>query len=270
MGAARPVALRASKSGPAEQALTADISQQGHPVLCGCIACRAAAGSDSAQGAAPTQAAMGTTVLPASLSGTQYIDALLSPGQYRWNANAPGAPLTLTYGFMTTMPWYAYAFGNESGPFQAFTAVQQDGVNRAVQMFEQVCNVDFVYRADGDNAQVRFGTATLQYWEAAHAYYPDPGGEWSGDVWFNSTDPSVPFQNSGSYGFLVTMHEMGHALGLKHSFSDGSFGGTVLTPDKDNRQYTVMSYNGPPPGRRKYHEGSMLVNTSLPVRMPSF
>jgi Ca2+-binding RTX toxin-like protein len=215
-----------------------------HPVLCTCSACRAGASADSGvQGAAP--AATSNSVMPASLSGTQYIDAVLSPVQYRWTNSAPGTPLTLSYGFMTTMPWYSYSWNNESGPFQAFTAVQQDGVNRAVQMFESVCNVDFVYRADGDNAQVRFGTAVLQSWEAAHAYYPDPTGDWSGDVWFNSSDPSVPNQTAGTYGFLVTLHEMGHALGLKHSFDGGSFG-IVLPADKDTRQYTVMSYSRPP------------------------
>ncbi len=180
-------------------------------------------------------------VAPAAFSsGTYTVDALLSPDGFRWNTNAPGTPLTLTYGFMTTMPWYVSTYNFESGPFQAFTAEQQNGVHRAVQFFEQVCNVDFMYRADGDNAQVRFGSAVLGAWEAAHTYYPDPYGDWSGDVWFNSQEASVYNQGAGTYGFMVTLHEMAHALGLKHPFESPS-----LPVGQDNRQYTVMSYNDP-------------------------
>ena len=89
-----------------------------------------------------------------------------------------------------------------------------------MQIFEFVAKVDFVFRADGDNAQVRFGSAVLDPGEAAHTYYPDPFADYAGDVWFNSTDPDMLGQSAGSYGFMATLHEMGHALGLKHSFFD--------------------------------------------------
>jgi Peptidase M10 serralysin C terminal/Matrixin len=240
-GAARKLGLpgRARGGGEAVSAETSPDIQQ-HPRLCGCAACHAgSSGSASGPHSAVTAALTDPDVAPAA-SSTYYIDALLSPDGFRWNTNAPGTPITLTYGFMTTMPWYAASFGNESGPFQAFTAEQQTAVHRAVQLFEQVCKVDFVFRADGDNAQVRFGSAVLGEFEAAHTYYPEPYADWAGDVWFNSEEASVYNQNAWTYGFMVTLHEMGHAVGLKHPFESPS-----LPVGQDNRQYTVMSYNGP-------------------------
>src|SRR5690606_17003218 len=108
----------------------------------------------------------------------------------------------------------------EFDPFQPFTAAQQEGVHRAVALFEEVCNVDFQFLANGNAAQIRFGSADLADWEAAHTYYPSPyaGADWGGDIWFNTGEASVYNQSAGTYGFMVTLHEIGHALGLKHSF----------------------------------------------------
>ncbi|WP_459828153.1 M10 family metallopeptidase C-terminal domain-containing protein, partial [Hydrogenophilus islandicus] len=53
-----------------------------------------------------------------------------------------------------------------------------------------------------------------------------------------STNTSPDYLGDGGYGKNTIVHEMGHALGLKHPFE----GGTVLPADKDNRVNTVMSY----------------------------
>ena len=179
-----------------------------------------------------------------------YIAGLLASEEFRWNNNAPGTPLSLTYGFMTVMPSYADPnsgnwFGNEFGSFQSFSASQRDGVDRAIQNYENVCNVDFTFLANGDAAQVRFGNALLDAGSAAHAYYPErsDNGDWEGDVWFNSAETYLQGQSAGSYGYFVSLHEIGHTLGLKHPHDDG----TTLPYGQDNRQYTVMSYNAHPP-----------------------
>ena len=43
----------------------------------------------------------------------------------------------------------------------------------------------------------------------------------------------------GSYTYTVLMHELGHSLGLKHSFEKSGFGAVP----RDSLEYTVMSYS---------------------------
>lgn len=51
-----------------------------------------------------------------------------------------------------------------------------------------------------------------------------------------------PNLSPGSRGFTTLIHEIGHALGLKHPH-----GGSVTLPNyQDSDQYTVMSYNKHP------------------------
>ncbi|MFB2351820.1 matrixin family metalloprotease, partial [Priestia megaterium] len=70
---------------------------------------------------------------------------------------------------------------------------------------------------------------------------PNQGGSsgigYQGDVWIDFARTSSTF-SAGGYDFMVLIHELGHALGLKHSFEDGA----TLPSDYDNILYTVMSY----------------------------
>lgn len=72
----------------------------------------------------------------------------------------------------------------------------------------------------------------------AWAYYPN--GREGGDVWFgNRHGFDVP--KLGTYQFLVAVHELGHALGLKHPHEQwNGFGAMPL--GWDSLEFTVMSY----------------------------
>jgi serralysin len=72
----------------------------------------------------------------------------------------------------------------------------------------------------------------------AWAYYPN--GREGGDVWFggryNFDQPRL-----GTYQFMVAVHELGHALGLKHPHE--SWNGFAAMPlEWDSLEFTVMSY----------------------------
>jgi serralysin len=76
----------------------------------------------------------------------------------------------------------------------------------------------------------------------AWAYYPN--GREGGDVWFGSR---YAFDNPrlGTYQFFVAVHELGHALGLKHAH-ETSNGFAAAPAEWDSMEFTVMSYRSRP------------------------
>ncbi len=78
----------------------------------------------------------------------------------------------------------------------------------------------------------------------AWAYYPGTNFEAAGDIWFETNE----FDNvkTGRYEWHATLHEIGHALGLKHGHEgDGAGGNSVKIPKKyDAMEYSVMTYRG--------------------------
>lgn len=73
---------------------------------------------------------------------------------------------------------------------------------------------------------------------SAYAYGPSVGGVSSeaGDVWLDETLKSGTFAQ-GTADYELLLHELGHSLGLKHSFES-----PTLPAGFDNKIYTVMSY----------------------------
>lgn len=76
------------------------------------------------------------------------------------------------------------------------------------------------------------------------AYAPYPGLDRRGDVWLNTEDYNVPLP--GTYAFHTFLHEIGHALGLKHGHEfDTRYGdqiNAVLPVGWDSQEFTVMTY----------------------------
>lgn len=198
-----------------------------------------------------------------SASGNYQVDSLLAGT--RWGA---GGRAAVSFSFPgASSVWStdaASGYGPSSGAgepwngFAALTALQRQGARAALQSWSSIANVTFdeVAETAATVGDIRFGfTSSVVAGSAAHAYMP--GGSFnpatgigtafanSGDIWIASSAAPTFNPAVGSSDFGTLLHEVGHALGLKHPFEpDGAFG--TLPPGENSTQFSVMSYTNHP------------------------
>lgn len=218
---------------------------------CACLLCNAtswaggwsaapiAAGIDP-QGALPQGASVAT------------ISTLLATGTPRWGSGGVGSGATVSYSFMEQAP--SYASGSDTTGFAPLSATQRDAVRQAFAAWSAVANIFFVETSDsansGQGGSIRLGT-NRQSSSAAYAYYPTgslyDGG---GDIYLANNVSTNSSPTQGTYGYLTILHEIGHAIGLKHPGNYNATGGggepPYLSSAEDNYRYTLMSYNRHP------------------------
>ncbi|WLG83973.1 M10 family metallopeptidase [Pseudomonas cucumis] len=184
---------------------------------------------------------------PSSLTGVTAVDSIIS-GTYWLGSNwTPTGPTNLSYSFMAPITSYFitdYSADNEYNALYALTAAQQSAITSALSTWSAVANINFTLTSDNitNVGDLRFGGYRLMDNETAAWAYSPANSPTGGDVWIG-TETNNPNPVKGTYDYLTFVHEIGHALGLKHPFSASATNATVLDASLDDVFYTVMSYN---------------------------
>lgn len=176
-----------------------------------------------------------------SLSTTPAINGILST--YQWGLQN-GQAADVSFSFPTTESSWASGYNEVLAGWFAVDSVQQESFKQALSVWVDVANVNFTQVAENQasvgDIRVAFSNLVASNNASGWAYSPvSKLMSQAGDIWLSpeTTDFTV-----GTQGYLTLMHEIGHALGLKHPFEATSVNSNVLTGAEDSTQYTIMSY----------------------------
>ena len=129
------------------------------------------------------------------------------------------------------------------------TDTTKAAVRSALAYAATVANLSFEEVDSGGNLQ--FGTNNQQHKSGGYAYTPNSAGTDVASVYMaNDGYPQASTDwSEGSQAWAALVHEVGHALGLKHpgayNAGGGKTPGPYLPKAEDNTRYSLMSYNNP-------------------------
>ena len=173
-----------------------------------------------------------------TLSGWHHIDSLID-GK-KWGGST-GTGVNLTYSFGEWGSSYYKTNYHDNMPFSNFgtlTSIQRTAAKNALAAWSEIANINFTQVIDSKTVAGDIRFAKSSNTGTASAYTPGAFTE-AGDVWFSHSD-NYNTATKGTYGYLTFLHEIGHALGLKHPHESGI--GGVANTNIDTTAYSVMSY----------------------------
>ena len=183
-------------------------------------------------------------------AGYNHIDALLAAGP-DWNfvtSDGSNFRTTLYFSFDTAGPQY------ETANLTAFTVAQQQAARQLLAYVAQVTGISFAETPTATTADLHFAMADVASSDlggvtyAGYNYTASATGQltsYTADafIYLDTVHTADPAPVAGSWWYQALLHEIGHALGLKHPFEATAGAETVLQPPfSDTTATTVMSY----------------------------
>ena len=156
-----------------------------------------------------------------------------------------GESKSFGYIFPTSLPSYDTSATDAKG-FTAFSATQKARTVIALSYISTLLDVSFTEKTSAASLNTLSFASNIQTNSGGYSNYPS--NDFDGSDLFLDIYSSNTTLADGTYGALTLIHEIGHALGLKHPFSHQQAGNggvadaPYLTGSEETTSWTVMSY----------------------------
>ena len=193
--------------------------------------------------------------IPSSIENVKYVNGALplpywisallpDGGNGSKYANLLGDAKKFYYTFPSSIPSYDTREENSVG-YKALNTTQKRNVIFVLENLKNIIDVDVSESTNSINLNTFAIALNSQEGSGGYAQYPNDGYT-GGDLFLNDKNYNATLSN-GTYGAYVFVHELGHALGLKHPFDEESSSGNVGDPpylqgSEDHARWTMMSY----------------------------
>ena len=179
-------------------------------------------------------------------TGTQTVDALIHGTKYASDAGSDTTTISYSFGgpnsAYSSSTNIGYRPGQDEEPVSGVMELSDSAkalFEDALDELRRYTNLEFVEVEDTATTAgtLRIAWSGIQDEDAVGWAYLPGNTVQAGDIWLiseNHQETDVDFEHT-------VLHELGHALGLSHSF-EGGIGGAKMPANLEGVEFTVMSY----------------------------